>query len=225
MVAKDGVLGIYDYDWNVINSMPVASDDEIMTSFGRIAIVSSDETSVYDKDLKLINKLDYAVTGGTYFRNWYGYGEGDMFYDSISGTREVINLNTGAKLPKEDSFYYEFKHGYIIADNESDGNDPVKKYRIYDKEFNEIMSGEGTADIVSDELSGDLYLVISKDGIFTVFSLPSLDKKFSLKADCYNLNPVGGRFYGNSRKHFVFVDGNGKDILCYEIDYTKSNEI
>ena len=225
MVAKDGVLGIYDYDWNVINSMPVASDDEIMTSFGRIAIVSSDETSVYDKDLKLINKLDYAVTGGTYFRNWYGYGEGDMFYDSISGTREVINLNTGAKLPKEDSFYYEFKHGYIIADNESDGNDPVKKYRIYDKEFNEIMSGEGTADIVADELSGDLYLVISKDGIFTVLSLPSLDKKFSLKADCYNLNPVGGRFYGNSRRYFVFVDGNGKDILCYEIDYTKSNEI
>ena len=57
------------------------------------------------------------------------------------------------------------------------------------------MSGEGTADILADEITGDLYLITNKDGVYTVYSLPSLDRKFSLKADCYNLNPVSGRFY------------------------------
>lgn len=225
MVSREGTINVYDYDWNIVNSMPVTTDTEVMTSFGTIAVVSSTDTNVYDKDLKLINTLDYPVTGGTYLRDWHGFGKGDFFYDSISDTREIINLTTGAKLPKEDGFYYEFKHGYIIADNESNGNDPVKKYRIYDHEFKEIMSGEGTADILADEITGDLYLITNKDGVYTVYSLPSLDRKFSLKADCYNLNPVSGRFYGYSKQHFIFVDGNGKDILCYEIDYTKVNEV
>ena len=225
MAASDGELSLFDGDWHKIKSMKIPSDATVMTSFGRIAVSGADDTKVYDKDLKLINTLDYPLSGGTYLRNWYDYGEGDMFYDSISGTREIINLNTGAKLAKEESFFYEFKNGYIMADNESDGNDPVKKFRIYDKDFNEIISGDGTADILADELTKDLFLIIRKEGVFTVYSLPSLTKLFSLKADCYNLNPIGGKFYGNDRQHFVFVDGKGKDILCYEIDYSKVNGI
>ena len=205
--------------------MNIPEDSTVMTSFGRIAVVGINDTKVYDKDLNLINSLDYQLSGGTYFRNWYDFGEGDMFYDSISGTEEIINLNTGAKLEKEDDFFYEFKLGYILADNESNGNDPIKKFRVYSKDFKEILSGEGTADIVSDVFTGDLYLVILDEGVFTVYSLPSMNKLFSLKASCYSLNPAGGRFYGNDREHFVLVDGNGNELLSYEIDYTKVNGI
>ena len=196
-----------------------------MTSFGKIAVVSGTYTNVYDKDLKLINTLNYAVYGGTYLRDWYGYGEGDFLYDTISEKGEIINLTTGAKLPKEDGFYYEFKNGYIIADNESNGNDPVKKYRIYDKEFKEIFSGEGTADVLADEINGDIYLITNKDGVYSVYSLPSLELKFNLKASCFSLNPVAGRFYGYDRENFIYVDGNGKDLLCYKIDYKKVNGV
>ena len=63
------------------------------------------------------------------------------------------------------------------------------------------------------------------EGVFTVYSLPSMNKLFSLKASCYSLNPAGGRFYGNDREHFVLVDGNGNELLSYEIDYTKVNGI
>ena len=52
-----------------------------------------------------------------------------------------------------------------------------------------------------------------------------MNKLFSLKASCYSLNPAGGRFYGNDREHFVLVDGNGKELLSYKIDYTKVNGI
>ena len=225
MVCREGVLNVYDYNWNVVDSMSVSPETEVMTSFGKIAVVSSNYTNVYDKDLKLINTLDYAVTGGTYLRDWYGYGAGDFLYDSISGTREIINLTTGAKLPKEEGFYYEFKNSYIIADNESNGNDPVKKYRIYDKEFKEIISGEGTADVLADEINGDIYLITNKDGIYSVYSLPSLELKFNLKASCFSLNPVAGRFYGYDRDNFIYVDGNGKDLLCYKIDYKKANGV
>ena len=225
MTANDGVLNIFDGDWKKINTMNIPEDSTVMTSFGRIAVVGINDTKVYDKDLNLINSLDYQLSGGTYFRNWYDFGEGDMFYDSISGTEEIINLNTGAKLEKEDDFFYEFKLGYILADNESNGNDPIKKFRVYSKDFKEILSGEGSADIVSDVFTGDLYLVILDEGVFTVYSLPSMNKLFSLKASCYSLNPAGGRFYGNDREHFVLVDGNGNELLSYEIDYTKVNGI
>ena len=225
MVAAGGELGLYDGAWNKVNSMEVSSDDLVMTSFGRIAVAGNHDTKVYDKNLKLINTLDYALDGGTYFRDWYDFGEGDMYFDSISGTNEIINLNNGATLAKENGFYYEFSNGYILADNESNGNDPVKKFRIYDKDFNELISGEGSAYIAADELTKDLYLIVLNDGVFTVYSMPTLDVRFRLRASCYNLNPIGGKFYGNDREHFVFVDGKGNDILCYEIDYKKVNGI
>ena len=225
MVAQDGEVKIFDGEWNKTNSLKIGSGDVVMTSFGRIAVAGAFDTKVYDKDLKLINTLDYAVSGGTYFRDWYDFGEGDMFYDSISGTNEVINLNTGASLAKEDGFYYELKNGYILADNESNGNDPVKKFKVYDKDFNEIMTGEGSADIVADALTNDLYLIIYNDGVFTVYSLPSLIRNFSLKTTCYSLNPIGGKFYGNDREHFVYVDGKGNEILSYKVDYKQVNGI
>ena len=221
MVASDGELNIYDGDWKKVNSMSVSDDDLVMTSFGRIAVSGSHDTKVYDKNLKLINTLDYALTGGTYLRDWYGFGEGDMFYDSISDTHEIINLNNGATFEKEKGFYYEFSNGYILADNESNGNDPVKKFRVYDRNFKELISGEGTAYIAADELTNDLYLIVLNDGVYTVYSMPSLEVNFRLRAYCYNLKPIGGKFYGNDREHFVFVDGKGNDILCYEIDYKK----
>ena len=223
MVANNGEINIFDGDWNVVKTMGITSEDEVMTSFGRIAVIGSDDTKVYDKELNIINTLDYALTGGTYFRNWYDFGEGDMFYDSISGTHEIINLNTGATLAKEDGFFYEFKNGYILADNESNGNDPVKKFRVYDKDFKEIMTGEGSADILADGLTNDLFLIIYRDGVFTVYSLPSLNKLFSLKTSCYSLNPIDGKFYGNDREHFVFVDGKGNEILSYKVDYKQVN--
>ena len=225
MVANDGEIGIFDGDWNKIKTMNIDTENVVMTSFGRIAVVGSDYTKLYDKDLNLVNSLDFAVTGGTYFRDWYDYCDGDMFYDSISGTNEIINLTTGAKLAKADNFYYEFKNGYIIADNENYGNDPVKKFKVYDKDFNEIMTGEGSADIVADALTNDLYLIIYKDSVFTVYSMPSLNKLFSLETTCYSLNPIDGKFYGNSMDQFIFVDGKGKVILSYEVDHKKVNGV
>lgn len=225
MVASGGELNIYDVNWNRVNSMNVSPDDVVMTSFGRIALAENHETKVYDKNLKLINTLDYSLGGGTYFRDWYDFGEGDMFYDSISDTNEIINLNTGAKFGKESGFYYEFSNGYILADNESNGNDPVKKFRVYDRAFNQLISGEGTAYIAADELTNELYLIVLNDGVFTVYSMPTLEVRFRLRASVYSLNPIGGKFYGNGKEHFVFVDGKGNDILCYELDYTRTGGV
>ena len=225
MVACDGNINLYDVNWNMVKSMVISSEDVVMTSFERIAVLGDHDTKVYDKNLNLINTLDYAIESGTYLRDWYDFGEGDMFYDTISGTGEIINLNTGAALTKESGFYYEFSNGYILADNETNGNDPVKKFMLYDRNFNKLITGEGTAYIAVDEITGDLYFIVLEDGVFSVYSIPSFDLMFRLKAPCYNLNPIGGKFYGNDKEHFVFVDGKGNDILCYEIDYKKINEV
>ena len=225
MVASGGKLNLYDADWNVAKSMDIPKATDVMTSFGRIAVVDDEKTYVYDKDFNLINTLDYVVGGGTYLRDWYSFGEGDMYYDSISGTKEIINLNTGAKLAKEDGFYYSFKYSYIVADNVSNGNDPIKKWYVYDYEFDLIASGEGTADIIRDEDNGDNYLVVNKDDVMTVYSLPSNMKMFAVKFNCSNLTAVNGRFFGWNKEHFLLCSSTGEALSAYNIDYSVANGI
>ena len=148
-----------------------------------------------------------------------------MYYDSISGTKEIINLNTGAKLAKEDGFYYSFKYSYIVADNVSNGNDPIKKWYVYDYEFDLIASGEGTADIIRDEDNGDNYLVVNKDDVMTVYSLPSNMKMFAVKFNCSNLTAVNGRFFGWNKEHFLLCSSTGEALSAYNIDYSVANGI
>ena len=75
MAVINGKIHLYDCDWNEVNTLEVPEAVDVMTSFGRIAVVENNKTSVYDKDLKLINSLNYPVQGGTYLRDWYSFGE------------------------------------------------------------------------------------------------------------------------------------------------------
>ena len=224
MAVINGKIHLYDCDWNEVNTLEVPEAVDVMTSFGRIAVVENNKTSVYDKDLKLINSLNYPVQGGTYLRDWYSFGEGDMYYDSISGTKEIINLSNGAKINKEDGFYYSYKYGYIVADNMSNGNDQVKKWRVYDKDLKEIAKGEGIIDLICDEDIGVIYLVNNTSDVMTVYSLPKYEKLFSIKFTCYNLTAVHGRFYGWNKEHFLLCSRIGDDLCAYNIDYKKNVE-
>ena len=224
MVVVDNKVNLYDADWNVVKSLDVPNATDVMASFGRIAVVDNEKTCVYDKDLNLISTLDFPVYGGTYFRDWYNYGEGDMYYDSISGTKEIINLNTGAKLAKKDEFSYSFKYGYIIADNNSYGNDPVKKWFVYDQDFDLIASGEGRVDIIRDEDNGDKYIVNNKDDVMIVYSLPANTRMFGYKFTCYNLSAVNGRFYGSNKEQFLLCNSIGEELCAYKVDYTKGKQ-
>ncbi len=221
MATVNGLVNLYDKDWNVVNRLNAPDAIAVMTSFGRIAVVFKDKTLVYDKDFNLINTLDYSVSGGTYLRDWYNSGEGNMYYNSISGTKEIINLTTGDKLTKQDGFNYAYKHGFIVADNISNGNDPKKKWFIYDANLKEIAKGEGTVDVISDIDSGDVYLVNNSDKVMTVYSLPGYTKLFSFEFTCSNLSAVKGRFYGWNKEHFLLCNGEGKDLTAYDIDYKK----
>lgn len=225
MAVINGTVNLYDKDWNVVKKLDVPDSVDVMTSFGRIAVVFKDKTCVYDEDFTLINTLDYSVGGGTYFRDWYDSGEGNMYYDSISGTKEIINLTTGAKLNKQEGFHYSNKYGLIIADNISNGNDPQKKWFIYDKNLKEIAKGEGTADVIRDLVTGDVYFVTNKDNVMTVFSMPENKKLFSFKFTCSNLCAANGRFYGWTKEHFLLCDGEGKELCSYNIKYNKKSEI
>ena len=195
-------------------------NSEVMTSFERIVVSSEDKTVVYDKDLEIINTLDYPVCGGTYFRDWYGFGEGDFFYDSISGTREVINVSTGSVLKKDDSFFYSFEYGYIVSDNQSNGNDPVKRWNIYDTGMNLIASGEGTIRLISDESTGDVYAVVTKDKSMTVYSMSDFEEMFVID-DIYSISVSDGRFYGWNENRFIFMDDEGRELYSNEIDHTE----
>lgn len=221
MVCKNGELKLFDNDWKEIKSMLTDKDAVAMTSFGRIAVSSNGKTELYDKELNLLNTTDFDLTKGAYMRDWYDFGEGDMYFDSIGGTNEIYNLNTGAKLSKEDSFYYSFKYGFIVADNQSNGNDPVKKYMIYDKDYNLMMRGEGTIELIEDIITGNVYAVSYKDNTMTFYSLPDSNKLFSANVFTYNISAVDGRFYGWSKEGFFLFDGKGNELLTHSVDYKK----
>lgn len=220
MISRNNEISIYDTDWQVVNSLSVPSGSIVMSSFGRIAVADGTETRVYDKDLVLINTLDYSVDTGTYLRDWRNYGEGDMFYDTISGdAAKIINLNTGAMIVKEYQFIYDFKEGYIIASNMYYGNVETYKWRVYDKDLNRLFSGEGYIEVFSDSVTGDVYMVIENDGLLTVYSLPDGRELFSFTGNRYTLEAIDGRFYCWDTDRCVLMDSNGEEILSMDVSY------
>lgn len=225
MVALDGVVNIYDTNWNVINTLAVPEYALVMTSFERVVVSADDKTVVYDKDLNVVNTLDYMVYGGTYIRDWNGQGEGDFFYDSISGTKEIINVNTGATLSKDDDFFYSFDYGFICSDNMSNGNDPVKKWSIYDSEMNFIVNGEGTLDLICDEKTGDVYATVIQDDVITVYSMDGFEELFTINGRYYNLAVYDGMFRGWNKDKFIFMDSEGNEITTYDVDYQQVNNL
>lgn len=220
MIAADGTLSLHDREWKIVASMEIPKDAIVMSSFGKIAIGVDLNTKLYDKDLNLITEHDDIYLGdGTYFRDWYGFGDGDMYFDSISYANTVYNLSTGARISKEDGFFYSFKYGYIMSDNGSNGNDPVKKWRVYDGDFNPVMSGTGNAYMTQDEATGEVYLYSIEDGKMTVYSLTEGEELFSLDNFCYNLRAYDGRFYGFAKYRFFLADDSGSVLFDYEVDH------
>lgn len=220
MIASDGMLNLYDLNWNVAASMEIPQTAIVMSSFEKIAVGVGFETKLYDKDLNLIAEHDDIYLGdGTYFRDWYGFGDGDMFFDSISYADTVYNLNTGASIAKEDGFFYSFKYGYIFADNGSNGNDPIKKWRVYDSNFNLVSDGTGKAYMTQDEVTGEVYLYSIEDGNMTVYSLTEGEELFTLDTFCYNLRAFDGKFCGFAKTRFLLVDDSGSFLFDYEVEH------
>lgn len=220
MIAADGMLNLYDLNWNVAASMEISQTAIVMSSFEKIAVGVGFETKLYDKDLNLIAEHDDIYLGdGTYFRDWYGFGDGDMFFDSISYADTVYNLNTGASIAKEDGFFYSFKYGYIFADNVSNGNDPVKKWRVYDVNFDLISEGTGNAYLTQDEVTGEVYVYSFEDGKTTIYSLTNGEELFSLDNLIYNINVVDGRFFGANKTYFFMTDRNGSNLFEYQVEH------
>ena len=220
MIAFDGKLIIYDKEWKIISSMDIDKDAVVMTSFERIAVNSDMKTKLYDKDLNLINEIDNFILGnGTYLRDWYGYGEGDMYFDAISGSNDICDLNTGKILPKEYGFFYSFKYGYIFADNKSNGNDPEKKWSVYDGDLEPVLSGEGMAELIHDKQTGMTYIRIINEDKMSVYSLAEGRSLFELNDAIYNLKVINGRFFGWNTEKFYMLDESGNVIFSYDIDY------
>lgn len=138
-------------------------------------------------------------------------GGDDFFKNIIRDCKKVIY--------KEDGFFYSFKYGYIMSDNGSNGNDPVKKWRVYDGDFNPVMSGTGNAYMTQDEVTGEVYLYSIEDGKMTVYSLTEGEELFSLDNFCYNLRAYDGRFYGFAKNRFFLADDSGSVLFDYEVDH------
>ena len=222
MVARNNKIVLYDTDWQAARSIDYPAGSVVMTSFGHIAVADGSVTLVYDKDLNLINTLDYSADTGTYLRDWHNYGEGDMYYDTIVGVGKIINLNTGAVLVEEDRFFYEFAEGYIVADNQSYAHLDTEKWRIYDKDLNLIRKGEGGIEVISDEVTGDVYMIIDNDNLLTVYSLPDCMELFSFYGNSYTLEAIDGRFHCWDTDGFILLDSSGEVITASGVDYARS---
>ena len=221
MIARDTELEIYDTNWQIVSSISIPSGSEVMTSFGQIAVVDGKQTLVFSKDLALVNKLDYSIGDGTYLRDWRGFGEGAMFYDTITDDAELINLNNGARMYKESQFSYEFKEGYIIATNMNYGNVSTEEWRVFDQDFNLLISGEGTIDAICDEISGDVFIVVEHDGMLTLYSMPELEEMFSFAGNIWTLKVTDGRFHCWDTDYFILLNSSGEEIVTYNIYYSK----
>lgn len=223
LVAGNNRIDIYDTGWKVVDSMDIPDGSTVMSSFGHIAVADGSQTRVYDKELNLINTLDYSADTGEYFRDWHNYGEGDMYYDTIKGVGKVINLNTGAMIIKEDNFSYEFEEGYIVADNDNYVNMENYKWRIYDKDLNLLQKGEGFVRVIRDEVTGDAYMVTDINDLLTVYSLPDLQELFSFEGNIHRLEATDGRFHCWDFGYFILLNSDGEEISRVKVKYGRSS--
>ena len=220
MIAFDYEVDIYDLDWKCIRSIPLDNKSIVYSSFGNIAVNSGFDTKLYDKDLNLIAEWDDMFLGdGTFFRDWYGYGDGDMYFDSISYSHEIYNINTGERLAKEGTFFYSFKYGYIFADNKSDGNDPVDRWLIYDGHFNLVSEGLGYAYLICDDSTGYVYTVVLEEGTMTVYNTADGTEMFSTDNTCYNFTVSNGRFYGWNKNKCFLLDTDGTVLFEQDVKH------
>ena len=225
LLASDDEICVYDIDWEVVNSVPGGFGMDVFSSFGHIAICEDGNTTIYDQDLQFVcDAGNVDLSDGSYLRDWYDYGEGDMYFRSYEDDGYIINLNTGDTLACEDGlFSYTFTCGYLFSDNLSDGNNPDNLWRVYDGSLNLILSGEGYEYEVIDEITGELYFVYIDDGVMNVCSLPDGDVIFRSDEVFYNLTAVDGCFCGWNEETFMLYDGDGSLIAEYTVDYTEGS--
>ncbi len=219
MVLEDGDLNIYDTSWHIKTSMFVGENAVAMTSFGNIAVCVNGSTKLYDQNLQYICDVDDVdLNAGQYLRDFHGFGQGDMFFNALYPTDEIINMNTGARMAEEDGFFSSFEGGYIISDNVSNGNDPVKRWRVYDGNFNLLLADNGMADIVTDQITNDVYVVSLDGDTMTVYSLPDGEVLFETTDYSSNyLYAYDGMFYGSDTNTTFLLNSNGEAVFEYEV--------
>ncbi len=127
-------------------------------------------------------------------------------------------MNTGARMAEEDGFFSSFEGGYIISDNVSNGNDPVKRWRVYDGNFNLLLDDNGMAEIVVDKITNDVYVVSLDGDTMTVYSLPDGEVLFETTDYSSNyLYAYDGMFYGSDTNTTFLLNSNGEAVFEYEV--------
>lgn len=219
MVLEDGDLNIYDTSWHIKTSMFVGENAVAMTSFGNIAVCVNGSSKLYDQNLQYICDVDNLdLNEGLYLRDFHGFGQGDMFFHALYSTDEIINMNTGARMAEEDGFFSSFEGGYIISDNVSNGNDPVKRWRVYDGNFNLLLDDNGMAEIVVDKITNDVYVVSLDGDTMTVYSLPDGEVLFETTDYSSNyLYAYDGMFYGSDTNTTFLLNSDGEAVFEYEV--------
>lgn len=225
MVAREGKLSLYDEDWEVIDSMDIAKNAVVYTSFEKIAVSEKGKTSVYDKDLNLLTVQDnVTMADGSIEKDWYNYGEGDIYFTSFVGNERMYNLSTGASIDLDMDFYYSFCGGYIFADNISNGNDEVRKWMVFDGDFKPLANGTGYAITFVDEITGEAYFIASDAEKSVVYSIDGT-VLFECDRNCTYMSAMGGVFYATVDDQWVMYDKDGKLLFEYAIEHTGGFQI
>lgn len=220
MVAADGKLALYNGDWKEVDSMDIAEDAIVMSSFGQIAVYQDECTKVYNKELELVAEPENVdLRMGNFQRDWYNFGEGDMYFQIYGDDEyEYINLNTGARKTYEKEFNsgitFEFFNGYIIAQKDyGDG------WSAYDGNFNLIYEADGQSYSFVDPATGKTYVSYTDAGTTNVYSLD--DEEVVLTCDqelsgfrAYDGILIGtGRYYGLAEDEQIAFDSEGNEIF------------
>ncbi|MBR1798170.1 MAG: hypothetical protein IJ757_09230 [Clostridiales bacterium] len=221
LIYHDGQVDVIDKSGEAVATLAIGNNATVETACGLIAVCEGGDTTVYDAELNVLAELGAIdISSGYCPGNWSdGIDTDNLFFVSYDDDT-ITNLLNGASIPVENGYFYSYEGGYIMADNRSDGNNPVNHWHLYDSALNVIFEGDGYGQVIEDAITGELYLVSCGDSVTSVYSLDTCEKLFDLDGNYgyYTARAYAGEFYLTNLDQCILVDASDDEIFSWDIE-------
>lgn len=220
LIAFDGQMAVIDREGDDAATMPISPNAQVETAAGLIAVYDDGNTTVYDEDFNIVAEAgDYDVDDGYCPGSWTDEYQQDAFYYVSFGNHRIYNVLSGDYIPVDEGYFYSYVGGYILADNRSDGNTDDYRWRVYDSSFNLIREEEGFANRFADEVTGDIYISASNNGITTIYDIDNCEPVFEIEGDygLYTCRAYDGYFCMTDLNESILVDSSGQILFTCDI--------
>lgn len=162
---------VVDNEGNITATASLGDFYEVEASNCKILVGTMEGIEVYDQDLNLLRTVPgYDLSFGITVDDYNEFVDADVVFLDFD-TDQLVNLMNGETANYNDELTYTGDEGLLFADD-----DWGTFYTIYDFGLNNITAGVGDAELITDRVTGELYIVeVNDSGITKLYHVNGTD--------------------------------------------------